>query len=153
MKKFIIFPNTLPSLLTICRKAKYFIISPQTSMWIRVLNWELEVLHISADNVNYCKVAWSKPSTQALTAVELCLIWHVHKVQWKQLQRPQLLSHPLQLTPGPGIWLPLPIYPLFSFLFSRGLDYRRIKGKSHLFHLSADLSFSIKREYNNNSKI
>lgn len=37
------------------------------------------------------------------------------------------------------------------FLLSRGLEYIRIKGKAHLFQLSRDLSFSVKREHNNNS--
>lgn len=37
------------------------------------------------------------------------------------------------------------------FLLSRGLEYMRIKGKAHLFQLSPDLSFSMRREHNNNS--
>lgn len=115
-------------------------------MWIKDLNWEREMplmcFHVTAITV---RLPEANQLRQALTASKLCLIWCVHTEQWERLQRTQLLSHPFWFMPGLGIWLPLPIRLIFFSIAKRSGVYKN-KGKAHLFQLSPDLSFCIKRK-------
>lgn len=151
IRNFIHFSNPLPLFLTICSKAKYFIISSQTAMWMRGLNWEFEMLHISAHNSYYCKVAWSKPSTSSAHCWwALSNLMCPHSAMGTIANNSATVSSTSVHARARYSTATVDSSSLF-FLLSRGLEYIRIKGKAHLFQLSPDLSLSIKREHNNNS--
>lgn len=148
IRNFIHFPTPLPLFLTICSKIKSFT-SSQTAMLIMGLNWEFEMLHRSPYNSYYCsKTSMSSAHCWWALSDLMC----PHSAMGTITENSATASSTLIHARARYLTATANSSSLF-FLLSRGLEYIKTKVKAHLFQLSSDPSFIIKREHNSSKQI